>query len=792
MPRSTKIKKGSIDLDSVFSPGFMTDTDGRLIAGYKWERHVPTLNVNDPSVTSFQMPKAPHLVDTVVLLYMFVNGVKVEPSYLSLDPNESTIVIYNDIDFPIVADDLVEFWYVPAATVGGAEQQQQLPLTQAAGVGGHLQINDGNDLVTFASAKWLPTGLIPDQNEVFDLGSATNRWKDLYLSGSTIYLGDNTLSSDGSALSFVNSLNETKTIAITEDIPDTQVFVNASLNSATFTNTLTGPQGPQGPQGIQGPVGAQGPTGLTGAQGIQGLAGQDGAQGPQGLQGDQGPQGPAGPQGVQGVQGNPGLSIVFKGAVNADPSGTGLVTLTTAATFTPSTNDAVLSQTDDSLFVFNGTDWVDGGSIQGPQGPQGIQGPQGSQGIQGVQGETGAQGVAGQDGAQGPQGPAGASVTHLTLNNTTLAATLSDNSTISGAVSISLTSLSDVDITDTAHTLSDGYVLTYDSTDNHWHPEPAASIAAGSIQTADSSISITDTGSNGNIAFTTDNTARWNLTSAGHWLPTTNAAYDLGSAEKKVRHLFLSDNSLHIGSDDTNTYKLGKDAQNDLSWEVNGVPAKLATQAYVTANAGGGGGGGGAERMIWGTSQDHTGSYTNIGFEYAKYLFTDFRKAPSPGFTAPPLDSLYTIYEKSIQNTGTLTDPTFVYNAPSRVITTFPAGFYKLDISYHFKRLASNTGVIENTIESTIDRLAFDSTPNTVVKNRIYSVTPLNNSTSGNEAFYNLKIILELTASNTPIQLFSMYPLQSSGHADNYLSIINEFVVIEKLPNASSTASLSY
>ena len=33
----------------------------------------------------------------------------------------------------------------------------------------------------------------------------------------------------------------------------------------------------------------------------------------------------------------------------------------------------------------------------------------------------------------------------------------------------------------------------------------------------------------------------------GHIIPDTNAAYDLGSAERKIRHLFLSDNSLHIG-----------------------------------------------------------------------------------------------------------------------------------------------------------------------------------------------------------------------------------------------------
>lgn len=35
----------------------------------------------------------------------------------------------------------------------------------------------------------------------------------------------------------------------------------------------------------------------------------------------------------------------------------------------------------------------------------------------------------------------------------------------------------------------------------------------------------------------------------GHILPNSNANYDIGSAEKKVRHLFLSDNSLWVGDD---------------------------------------------------------------------------------------------------------------------------------------------------------------------------------------------------------------------------------------------------
>jgi len=43
--------------------------------------------------------------------------------------------------------------------------------------------------------------------------------------------------------------------------------------------------------------------------------------------------------------------------------------------------------------------------------------------------------------------------------------------------------------------------------------------------------------------------ATLNGTMTGHIIPDTNAAYDLGSAEKKIRHLYLSNNSLWVGDD---------------------------------------------------------------------------------------------------------------------------------------------------------------------------------------------------------------------------------------------------
>jgi hypothetical protein len=88
--------------------------------------------------------------------------------------------------------------------------------------------------------------------------------------------------------------------------------------------------------------------------------------------------------------------------------------------------DAYINQTDDSLWIWDGSTWVSGGSIQGPTGPTGPEGPvgqkgetgadstvagptgpQGAEGPAGPQGQTGPQGEAGPAGPAGPDGPTG-------------------------------------------------------------------------------------------------------------------------------------------------------------------------------------------------------------------------------------------------------------------------------------------------------------------------------------------------------------------------------------------------
>ena len=81
--------------------------------------------------------------------------------------------------------------------------------------------------------------------------------------------------------------------------------------------------------------------------------------------------------------------------------------------------------------------------------------------------------------------------------------------------------------------------------------------SSNSISQLNTNVTVTDTGTDGKITFDTDGTDRWAFTSGGHLIPESNASYDIGNAEYKVRHLFLSDNSLKFVDNSDTEYTLG-------------------------------------------------------------------------------------------------------------------------------------------------------------------------------------------------------------------------------------------
>tara|TARA_Y100001937_G_scaffold67423_1_gene92191 strand:- start:1553 stop:1888 length:336 start_codon:yes stop_codon:yes gene_type:complete len=111
MARITKVKKDGLDLPEIFSPGYQTDTNGKIVTGYKWKTFVPTLNQG--THTQFQLTDSVLVVNSVPFVFLYVNGIQVDASKLTLSQSD-TLVTYNSSDFSIDQDDIVEIKYVIA------------------------------------------------------------------------------------------------------------------------------------------------------------------------------------------------------------------------------------------------------------------------------------------------------------------------------------------------------------------------------------------------------------------------------------------------------------------------------------------------------------------------------------------------------------------------------------------------------------------------------------------------------------------------------------------------------
>lgn len=195
--------------------------------------------------------------------------------------------------------------------------------------------------------------IIPSSNVTYNLGSPTNRWNELYLSGSTIFLGEVEITDDP-----VDGL-----IARRPGEPDIQLI------------------GKVGPSGSQGPPGAginvlgqlenetqlnsiSNPTIGDGYVIESSLYIWDGDswEAIDTIAGPQGAQGPAGPVGPKGDKGDQGTGITLLGELTSPPS---------AVLATQGTGSAY--NVGGILYVYNGTEFVE----SGPIGPQGATGPKG-------------------------------------------------------------------------------------------------------------------------------------------------------------------------------------------------------------------------------------------------------------------------------------------------------------------------------------------------------------------------------------------------------------------------------
>jgi hypothetical protein len=275
------------------------------------------------------------------LVYVNVTDLNIEDPIIGLGrgPNNT----------PLTTDDNkdrgTQLWYYTtseqSAFVGWDDSAGKL--TMASNVSITNEVVTVNNYGTVTTGNVEATGnIVPTANITYDLGTTSARWKDLWLSNSTIYIGEATIGAVGNTLTINGSNvltgNAGSAFSTTGNVTGGNIFT-AGRVSATGDITgnfflgngsqLTGLQSFVGATGLQGATGVTGNIGATGTQGIQGNIGATGTQGVQGnigasgTQGIQGNIGATGTSGANGATGLTGATGTFSGTLTGNVDGGG-------------------------------------------------------------------------------------------------------------------------------------------------------------------------------------------------------------------------------------------------------------------------------------------------------------------------------------------------------------------------------------------------------------------------------------------------------------------------------------
>jgi hypothetical protein len=182
--------------------------------------------------TSFTLSTTPTSVN---LIFVNVNGVYQLPSAYSLSTNVLTMT---------------------SAVPNGAV----LSVTQLSGGGiANSLINGSSNIVVAANSNismsvagtanvavvasdglYITGNVIPSANITYDLGTSTQRWKDLWLSNSTIYLGNAQISANATSVTITNPAGGTTVLAGTSGNSELTGAVVSATGNITGGNLIQG------------------------------------------------------------------------------------------------------------------------------------------------------------------------------------------------------------------------------------------------------------------------------------------------------------------------------------------------------------------------------------------------------------------------------------------------------------------------------------------------------------------------------------------------------------------------
>jgi hypothetical protein len=145
------------------------------------------------SINTIQKITSNHLEDSeIFLLLNNIIGVSNYIDNIHNDINSNIIIVKNTIDYDKVLNDRLSSNLIEENTrfiTSNIDHTSNQIIKHLFSK--HVSI-DYNDLIT--CNLYINNNILPFSDTVYDLGSATHRWKDLYLSGNTIHLNDTKIS----------------------------------------------------------------------------------------------------------------------------------------------------------------------------------------------------------------------------------------------------------------------------------------------------------------------------------------------------------------------------------------------------------------------------------------------------------------------------------------------------------------------------------------------------------------------------------------------------------------------
>ena len=109
--------------------------------------------------------------------------------------------------------------------------------------GGHRLARFSDIAAQSANLLSVSTNIVPSANVTYDLGTPDLAWRDLYLSGNTITLGDQTISTSGNTITFT-SANGSPVRLVTDSIKvgnnESSVILKATANGTLTSTTIEG------------------------------------------------------------------------------------------------------------------------------------------------------------------------------------------------------------------------------------------------------------------------------------------------------------------------------------------------------------------------------------------------------------------------------------------------------------------------------------------------------------------------------------------------------------------------